>query len=301
MLPMFEPDYPFAKVVPAHESNVLFPSGHGGVPNHPRGFVIHTPEEPVDNYPGTPYWFQTPNIYGSTQYFVSAQPDPNRSGFTQVYQMVPEAYYCYANGLTAGRTAPPWAEPGSLNWQTNHVEVEGYANSIRDTLNVGGPQWKSLVHLVKHRAAFWGYPTDKVHIIGHNEVSNEHYDPGVNFPWAEFIRDLNSEEEPPMNRYVALANPEYFRGFKVDGKVNVWTASSVENDLHVPTLAKSILVTVYLREGELDLLDGDGQKAGFCAGRMTTYQVIPGTNPTRDFILSGSAVIDQIECLGYFL
>lgn len=304
MLPHFAPDYPFAKVFPAHETNVRFPDGHNGVPNRPRGFVIHTPEEPVDNYPGTPHWFQTPNIFASTQYFVSAQPDPNRPGFTQVYQMVPEAYYCFANGLTAGRTLPSWADPNtSLNWQTNHVEVEGKAASIHQTLIVGGDQWRSLVHLVQHRAQAWGYPTDREHIIGHGQVSNSHWDPGPNFPWAALIRDLNAKDDEMFHRHVELANPSFFHGLHINGQQLIWTNSPVVEDFHIPDNAKSILVSVYLTGGGADLCDGDGTKAGWCGWTSNipyTYRVFRSDDPTRNIMLNGDAVIDKIECLGWY-
>lgn len=303
MLPFFLPDYAPAIVFPAHETNVLFPSGHGGVPNQPRAFFVHTPEEPVDGYPGTPHWFQTPNIYGSTQYFVSAQADPKRPGFTNVYQMVPESLYCYANGLTAGREMPAFALPGtSLNWQTNHAEVEGKADTIHETLIVGGPQWRSLVHLIRDRARANGYPLDRDHVLGHYQVSNSHYDPGTRFPWDALMTALHEGEEDTMNRYQGLANEAFFHGRGVTTSQNIWTKSPVADDWNLPDEAVSMLVTVYLEDGSLDLLDGDTRKAGFCFGRATTHRVRRGDDPNRSIHLAGapSGVIDKIECLAWF-
>lgn len=303
MLPDFKPDYPWAKVFPAHESNVLFPEGHGGVPNKPGGFFIHTPEEPVDNYPGTPHWFQTPNIYASTQYFVSAQPDPDRPGFTQVYQMVPEAYYCYANGLTSGRTLPSWAKPGtSLNWQSNHVEVEGKADSIATTLVIGGPQWKSLIHLVQHRAAYWGYPTDREHILGHYQVSNSHYDPGPNFPWDALIRDLNSGQQGddmftrlPQNS----ANPAYWHGRSLAQGAE--QGMNLRGDFALPSSVKEIELEVFLMSGAVDLMDGgtaDGL-AGFVRGQGH-YRIKLDATGMAWFRVVEACQIDMIRCLGYY-
>lgn len=114
--------------------------------------------------------------------------------------------------------------------------------------------------------------------------------------------DPAPEESSMLNRYVAEANPEYFAGLSLTQQsIEVWTDSPLPRDLHVPSSAKSIIVTVYLRGGELDLLDGDGQKAGFCSGRHTTLEVRPGDGMTRPFILAvpGAAIIDRIEVLGW--
>ena len=71
----FTADYAAAIVFPCHETNCYNPAGHGGVENAPRAFVIHTPEEPADDYPGTPHWFAIyhvdPKQRGSTHYFVA--------------------------------------------------------------------------------------------------------------------------------------------------------------------------------------------------------------------------------------
>lgn len=111
-------------------------------------------------------------------------------------------------------------------------------------------------------------------------------------------------EEDRMNRYVALANPSFFRGLEISGRTDVWTNSPLQEDLHVPTEAREVLVTVYLQAGELDIQDGAGHKAGFCSGRHTTHRVkLNGEAAERPFFLqptSPTATIDQIEILGWF-
>ncbi len=182
MLIPFTADYPGALVVPADSSNYYRPEGHGGVPNAPKGWVLHTPEERADNIEVTPYYFQTPNISASTHYYLDNDGD--------VYQMVPERCAAIANGVV-GKPYPSWADPRvSLNWQSLNVEIEGEARTIESTLIIGGPQWRSLVSLIKHRAAFYRFPTDREHIIGHYQVASDRTDPGLGFPWAALMQEL---------------------------------------------------------------------------------------------------------------
>ncbi|MGD9893889.1 MAG: N-acetylmuramoyl-L-alanine amidase [Dehalococcoidia bacterium] len=127
---------------------------------------------------------------------------------------------------------------------------------------------------------------------------------GLDFADWQLITSSTPPDPTPggkdlMNRYVASANPAFFGGLELQGRINVWTNSPVADDLHVPGPG-DVLVTVYLRDGELDILDGDGSKAGFCSGRHTTHRVKVGPQGTRDFHLEGVAIIDRIEVLGWF-
>ena len=178
----FLADYPGAIVVPAHSTNFY------DSPNNPKGWVLHTPEEPADNTPSTPYYFAQPNKDASTHYFVSWAG--------KVYQCVPERFMAIANGVL-GKPYPSWADPAhSLNRQTLSVEIEGEAAKIGQTLVVGGPQWTALVALLKHRAAFHGFPFDREHTIGHYQVASNRTDPGEKFPWAQlFEEDAMTPEE----------------------------------------------------------------------------------------------------------
>jgi len=185
-------DYRHALIWPAHANNFYRPENRPNrQPNQPRGWVLHTPEEPVDGYPGTPNWFANPSANASTHYYVHGNGD--------VYQMVPESCAAIANGVL-GKPYPKWADPNhSLNWQSLNVEIEGYAHNIHQTLEVGGPQWKGLVRLLSDRALAYGIPLDREHIIGHYQVASNRTDPGPLFPWDALIRDLQEEEE--------MANP----------------------------------------------------------------------------------------------
>ncbi len=172
----FTPDYKHAVAWPAHPSNWGY-----GQPNQPKGFCIHTPEEPADPHGGTPLYFAGANRNASTHYFV------NQTG--GVYQMVEEKEGAYANGVV-GMPYPTWADPNvSLNLQGLSVELEGYASNIHVTLTE--PQWKGLVALVADRCTAHGIPLTRQRIFGHYEVSNQRSDPGLYFPWQALIRDVN--------------------------------------------------------------------------------------------------------------
>lgn len=189
LIPMFTPEYPGAIPFPCHVNNCYNPAGHGGVPNKPRAFILHTPEEPPDNYPGTPHWFQNPAAGGSTIYFVAFTGD--------VYQCLPETWGAIANGFNPGNpqrlSYPSWAAPYSLNWQTLSVEIEGYAAGIGQSMVIGGPQWNALVALVRDRCEAYGIPLDREHIMGHYQLSVDRTDPGLGFPWAAFIAAVKGE------------------------------------------------------------------------------------------------------------
>jgi len=159
-------DYPAAIWYPAHLTNVLGPPN-----NNPKGWVLHTPEEPADDYPGTPYWFarEHPAQAGSTHYFDSYL------GF--VYQCVAEPVGAIANGVL-GKLYPAWADTGvSLNRQTLSVEIEGYAASIAQTISPA--QEKALVDLLAYGCLKYRIPADRAHIIGHYEVASNRSDPGT--------------------------------------------------------------------------------------------------------------------------
>lgn len=157
--------YPGAIIYPAHPTNQLGPP-----PCAPKGWCLHTPEEPADNYPGTPYWFARPNVGGSTHYFVSYL------GF--VFQCVNENVGPIANGVTPDRDYPAWAnENVSLNRQTLSVEIEGYAASIANTISPA--QKAALVSLIRYGCDKYGIPKDRAHIIGHYEVASNRSDPGT--------------------------------------------------------------------------------------------------------------------------
>ena len=178
--------YPGANTsIPAHPSNI------GSGVNHPKVVVYHTPEEPADNYAGTPRWFarEHPGQEGSTHYFVSWTGE--------VWLCVPEDRRAIANGVTAGRPYPAGTDPGvSLNLQSISIEIEGYAATIAQTLSVA--QRKGLVDWTVYACTKYGIPADRQHIIGHYEVANNRSDPGT-LPMysivAEVAARINGQEE----------------------------------------------------------------------------------------------------------
>ena len=112
---VFTEDYPGAIVVEA--ANYGYKGGPNGyLTNEPKAWCLHTPEEPADDIPSTPYYFETTNRLSSTHYFVSYL------GF--VFQMVPEIHGAYANGVQ-GKSYPSWANSSrNLNLQTLSIEIE---------------------------------------------------------------------------------------------------------------------------------------------------------------------------------
>lgn len=157
-------------VVPADKTNYYSPISHGGVPNRPRALVLHTPEEPADEWESTPNYFAQPNRQASTHYYADSDGD--------WYQLVPEMCAAIANGLK-GRPLPAWADPNtSLNWQTLSVEIEGYAASIHQTMPRGGPQWNAVVKWVADRCHKHAIPLDRQHVMGHYQLADNRTDPG---------------------------------------------------------------------------------------------------------------------------
>ena len=185
-------DYPGAINYQASIANY----GGYGQPNTPKAIVLHTPEEPADGNESTPVWFANPAAGASTHYYADNDGD--------IYQMVVDIDCAWANGNRAGvnRTWkgvkdawPPWAEAGvSLNCQTLSIEIEGYAATIGQTLT--DVQFGSLAKWIKFKAAQYGIPLDRDHIIGHFEVATDRTDPGASFPWDRLMRDLQEDNVP---------------------------------------------------------------------------------------------------------
>ena len=180
---MPKPDYPGAIWYPAHPSNWGYRDAAGrDFRNIPAAWVFHTPEEPADNYPSTPYYFGQPNRVASTTYFDSYL------GF--IWQCVEEQYGAYGNALI-GKPMPSIFAPGlNLNLQTLSVEVEGCRATIMQTMNER--QWMALVNLIRARSPLYGIPLDRQHLLGHYEVASNRSDPGPEF-MAELVRRVQVE------------------------------------------------------------------------------------------------------------
>ena len=167
----FSANYPGAIVVPSRNYGYVVGGKH--LLNTPKAFCLHTPEEPPDNVPSTPYYFAETNRDASTTYFVSY--------LGLVFQCVPESEGAYANAVE-GKPYPVWADSKvNLNLQTLSIEIEGYAATIHQTMPRGSPQWKALVNLMAHRCKALNIPPGRT--FGHYAVSIYRSDPGqLNIP-----------------------------------------------------------------------------------------------------------------------
>jgi len=182
---MFLTDYPGAIPVLARNFGYVVNGKH--LTNNPKAWALHTPEEPADNVPSTPYYFEETNRDASTTYFVSYL------GF--VFQCVPESEGAYANAVE-GKPYPAWADSTvNLNLQTLSIEIEGYAATIHQTMPRGSPQWKALVNLMAHRCKARNIPPGRT--FGHYAVSIYRSDPGqLNIPLL--VTDVIAAMEEPM-------------------------------------------------------------------------------------------------------
>ena len=147
--------------------------------NNPKAWCLHTPEEPADATPSTPYYFHNTTRLASTHYFVAW------TGL--VFQMVPENEGAYANTRETG-TRFSWETSANLNLQTINIEIEGYAHNITQTMPRGSPQWRSLVMLLADRCKALGFPIERT--FGHKQVSPWRSDPGaLRLDWL--VQDVN--------------------------------------------------------------------------------------------------------------
>ena len=136
-----------------------------------RYVVVHDTEEP---YAPTLAEFQDSHAYVSAHYVT-------RSSDGLVTQMVPTKDVAWHAG----------------NWYVNMhsvgIENEGFA--------LQGAQWyteklyHSLARLTRYQAKRFGFPLNRAHLIGHDQVpgptgafqAGMHWDPGTYFNWAHFM------------------------------------------------------------------------------------------------------------------
>lgn len=302
LVPAFAADYPGAIVTPANIDNVYSPAGHGGVPNQPRAFVIHTPEERADNIEVTPTWFQGyhPAQRGSTHYYLDNDGD--------VYQCVPESWGAIANGFNPGNPQrlayPAWAGSFSLNWQTLSVEVEGYAHNIQDTLNP--TQFDALVRLVRHRCQAHGIPITRDRIIGHYELATDRTDPGPGFPWARFMSALRGGSDVPEqhNRLAKWGDtPGGWRGREIKGVIVV----QARKDLDLPADAKAVDIDLRVTPAPntSSYVSIEGAPGQFCdvldsAKRRDIITVPIALDGTIRFLCAGTLRVEEFGSIRYW-
>lgn len=194
----FPAAYPGAIVVPADPRNYYGP-GSGRRKCWPLAIIYHTPQEPSDDRESTPVYFSTFHPYdpvtglggpASTRYYGDNDGD--------LYQMVPEEWGAVANGLD-GKPKPYWALSESLNLQTDNIEIEGYAATLKETMT--NAQWRALVDWSVWDFIRYGIPREEGRMMGHYELSSQRSDPG---PWflssqsgfkAEVLARVNQYEK----------------------------------------------------------------------------------------------------------
>ena len=191
-----------ANYIPAHPDNI-----RPGV-NKPKVLVWHTPEEPVDANEYTPVYFSG-RIFdehgiqrrASTTYDISGGAGTQGDG--DLYQCVREHECAIANGVTTqsylnatgyshlvGKTYPAGTNSAtSLNCQSLSVELEGYADTIHNTMLRGGKQWRAAVEWCESRAWKYGIPLTLERAgVPHFQLSVHRIDPGK-LNRAQIVRD----------------------------------------------------------------------------------------------------------------
>lgn len=185
------PDYPFSNagwymLHPGRMSNY-------GVQSVINAVILHTPEEPADDYESTPVFFwQDPNTNGSvggTQYYLSNNGD--------WIQMARDYQQVHAQGVASANARLPrpiWFDPSLISYNTQclSVEIEGYAATLHQTMPVGGVQWKSLVKWIAYKCKQYNIPVTRQYIMGHWELAKDRTDPGAQFPWGDLMVDVKN-------------------------------------------------------------------------------------------------------------
>jgi hypothetical protein len=148
-----------------------------------RYVVVHDTEE---DYDSTLAEFQNSHAYASAHYVI-------RSSDGLVTQMVPTKDVAWHAG----------------NWYVNThsvgIENEGFA--------IDGATWftprlyHSLARLTRYQAQRFGFPLDRAHVIGHDQVpgpadayqAGMHWDPGTYFNWSHFMALVGAPIRPSGN------------------------------------------------------------------------------------------------------
>lgn len=166
-LAMASEDYGPAIWDPAYSGN--YTVGRGG--NAITYVIVHIIQ---GSYNGCISWFKNPSAKVSAHYVVS------RGG--NITQMV--------RNSNTGWHAGNW----TYNQRSIGIEHEGYVTdqSFSDAM------YRSSAALVRYICNRYGIPTDRAHILGHNEVPGAtHTDPGPNWNWSLFMSYVNSRTEAP--------------------------------------------------------------------------------------------------------
>jgi N-acetyl-anhydromuramyl-L-alanine amidase AmpD len=100
---------------------------------------------------------------------------------------------CISDGLIATScqklSNPP---PSSLCCIEENLKSIGIELVNTGTDSYPDAQIKSLVNLVSDISSRYNIPLDRSHIVGHYQTSSYKVDPGTQFPWDNFMQELNS-------------------------------------------------------------------------------------------------------------
>jgi N-acetyl-anhydromuramyl-L-alanine amidase AmpD len=156
------PDYyPAIEYVPAARSNYDV-----GRTQPIRAIVIH---ETDGTWLSATNWFQNPRSHVSAHYLVRAWDGG-------IMQFVAEGDTAYQ-----ARAANPWSIGIEHEYDPRHAIPHTIA------------QYRSSALLVCAIAKRYGIPTDRAHIIGHNEVpGTDHSDPGPTWNWNYYMSLVNA-------------------------------------------------------------------------------------------------------------
>jgi len=190
------------RVVPAaYEQNSADPGDYGNydLANRPtdglaiRYAIVHDTEV---LYEPTIALFQNPHAYVSSHYVL-------RSSDGEVTQMV-------ATENVAWHAGNWWINTHAVGYENEGFAIEGaqwYTNQL----------YRSLARLVRYTAERYGFPADRAHILGHDELpgptaafqAGMHWDPGPFFDWAHFMAlvgsPINASGGDKTGRIVTIA------------------------------------------------------------------------------------------------
>jgi N-acetyl-anhydromuramyl-L-alanine amidase AmpD len=124
---------------------------------------------------------------------------------------------CISDGLIAtscqSLSNPPQSSYCCIEFNPKSIGIElvnlgdactdaAYKNSqyCKNSITADGKQWEpytnaqinSLVNLVSDISSRYNIPLDRSHIVGHYQTSTYKTDPGPQFPWDEFMQELNA-------------------------------------------------------------------------------------------------------------
>ena len=155
--------------------------------------IIHDTE---GSYAGTISEFQNPLAYVSSHYVI-------RSSDGQITQMV-------ANGNVAWHAG---------NWYVNMhaigIEHEGYA--ITGATWYSEQLYQASARLVRYLADKYHVPTDRAHILGHDNVpgptaatqAGMHWDPGPFWDWTHYMALIGAPIQPAGQGNIVTINPDF--------------------------------------------------------------------------------------------